>query len=54
MKDLLDSGFRLSSFVSDIFGVTGRGIILHLIIFSQQCTLDKKMISYGIIEKRHI
>ncbi len=34
MKDLLDSGFRLSSFVSDIFGVTGRGIILHLIIFS--------------------
>ena len=25
MKDLLDSGFRLSSFVSDIFGVTGRG-----------------------------
>lgn len=30
-KFLQSSGFRLSSFVSDIFGVTGRGIILHLI-----------------------
>lgn len=30
-KFLQSSGFRLSTFVSDIFGVTGRGIILHLI-----------------------
>lgn len=30
-KFLQSSGFRLSSFISDIFGVTGRGIILHLI-----------------------
>ena len=30
-KFLQSSGFRLSTFVSDIFGVTGRGIIEHLI-----------------------
>lgn len=30
-KFLQGSGFRLSAFISDIFGVTGRGIIKHLI-----------------------
>ena len=30
-KFLQGSGFRLSTFISDIFGVTGRGIIKHLI-----------------------
>lgn len=36
------SGFRLSSFISDIFGASGRNIILHLIGHGQidQTTLD--------------
>ena len=29
-KFLQSSGFRLSSFISDIFGASGRNIILHL------------------------
>lgn len=38
-KFLQRSGFRLSSFVSDIFGVSGRNIILHLIEHGQ---IDRK------------
>ncbi len=34
-KFLQSSGFRLSSFISDIFGVSGRNIILHLIEYDQ-------------------
>ena len=41
-KFLQSSGFRLSSFISDIFGVSGRNIILHLIEHGQidKTTLD--------------
>ena len=41
-KFLQSSGFRLSSFVSDIFGVTGRGIILHLIKYG---SIDRDSLS---------
>ena len=34
-KFLQSSGFRLSSFISDIFGASGRNIILHLIEHGQ-------------------
>ena len=34
-KFLPSSGFRLSSFISDIFGASGRNIILHLIEYGQ-------------------
>lgn len=34
-KSLQSSGFRLSSFISDIFGASGRNIILHLIEHGQ-------------------
>ena len=34
-KFLQSSGFRLSSFISDIFGISGRNIILHLIEHGQ-------------------
>ena len=41
-KFLQSSGFRLSSFISDIFGASGRNIILHLIEHGQidKTTLD--------------
>lgn len=38
-KFLQSSGFRLSSFISDIFGTSGRNIISHLI---EHGTIDKK------------
>lgn len=34
-KFLQSSGFRLSSFISDIFGASGRNIVLHLIEYGQ-------------------
>lgn len=41
-KFLQASGFRLSTFISDIFGVTGRGIISHLI---EHGSIDRETLS---------
>ena len=47
-KFLQSSGFRLSSFISDIFGASGRNILLHLIEHGQ---IDLAQIEASLAEE---